>query len=266
MSRRRAASSIFAIVTAFTVTVFHVIVHRVSELTVDALARQAEVPVRTIREYQTFGLLPAPERRGRVGIYGENHVARLALIDRLQARGYSLAGIRDLIEAWRDGSDLSEVLGLAPDQLVHVDEPGAPATLAQLERLLPTLVPARLADLIATGAVEECGADRYCVPSPSVLQLAIDVIAAGYDVDRVLELLTVMNRATNDIADAVIGALNDLPVVTDGGDLAPFAVRGRGLLAHGVGRLTIHALGRRLGIADETDVADALRRVPRGES
>ena len=57
------------------------------ELTVDELAQRAGVAVRTIREYQTIGVLPAPDRRGRVGIYGSSHVTRLALIDRLQQRG-----------------------------------------------------------------------------------------------------------------------------------------------------------------------------------
>ena len=42
-------------------------------------------------------LLPPPERQGRVGLYGDRHVQRLQLISRLQRRGYSLAGIRDLL-------------------------------------------------------------------------------------------------------------------------------------------------------------------------
>jgi DNA-binding transcriptional MerR regulator len=124
-----------------------------AELTIDELARRVGLPVRTIREYQTTGLLPPPTRRGRVGMYGRNHEHRLELVRRLQARGYSLAGIRDLLESWRDGGDLGEVLGLVADQLVHVEEPGAPATIEQLARVIPKLVPDRLGDLIRTGVV-----------------------------------------------------------------------------------------------------------------
>src|SRR5262245_65711077 len=94
------------------------------ELTVDELAHRAELPVRTIREYQTLGLLPPPAKRGRVGIYRPGHLARLRLIVRLQKCGYSLAGIRGLVESWSGGADLGEVLGLVPDELVHIDEPG----------------------------------------------------------------------------------------------------------------------------------------------
>jgi DNA-binding transcriptional MerR regulator len=232
-----------------------------AELTVDELATRARLPVRTIREYQTMGLLPSPERRGRVGIYRAAHLARLELIGRLQERGYSLAGIRDLVVSWRDGADLGEVLGLEADQLVHLDEPGTPATAAQLATLLPALVPDRLNDLLATGVVETCGPDRYCVPSPSLLQLAVDAIAAGYGPDRVLALLTTIRDSTAVIASATVALLTDRPDGSDADQLVALATRGRGLLAHGTGRLTVHAIGRHLGIDHDGDTTTALRQL-----
>jgi DNA-binding transcriptional MerR regulator len=231
------------------------------ELTVDELARRVGLPVRTIREYQTVALLPPPRRQGRVGIYGASHLLRLRLIARLQERGYSLAGIRDLLSAWRDGAELGEVLGLGPDQLVHIDEPGVPATAEQLARLLPNLVPDRIDDMLATGVIEPCGPDRYCVPSPSLLQLTADALASGYDPDRILDLLGVISRAADAIADAASGAIAERPAGVDTNRLVAFATRGRGLLAHGTGRLTIHRLGRRLGITDEATAPERLRQV-----
>jgi DNA-binding transcriptional MerR regulator len=216
------------------------------ELTVDELAQRAGLPVRTIREYQTIGVLPAPDRRGRTGIYRATHVLRLQLIARLQERGYSLAGIRDLLGAWRDGSDLPEVLGLTPDQLVHLDEPGVPATLDQLTRVLPTVVPDRLDDLVATGVIEASGAGHHRVPSPSLLQLLADLLDAGYAVDEALALLTAIHDAADAVADAVLRLFTHPPDTADPDRLAALASRGRGLLAHGTGRLTIHLIGRRL--------------------
>jgi DNA-binding transcriptional MerR regulator len=230
-------------------------------LTVDELAQRSGLPVRTIREYQTLGVLPGPERRGRVGIYRASHLARLALIARLQERGYSLAGIRDLVSSWRDGADLGEILGLEPDQLVHLDEPGAPATAAQLATLLPALVPDRLDDLVSVGVVEACGQDRYCVPSPSLLQLAIDAIGAGYEHDRVLDMLGTIRDATAAIADAAIGLLADRPATADADRLVALATRGRGLLSHGTGRMVIHAIGRTLRIDGDDDTDEAIRRL-----
>jgi len=232
-----------------------------AELTVDEVAHQTGVPVRTIREYQTIGLLPPPARRGRVGVYRQGHLTRLRLIGRLQARGYSLAGIGDLVASWSDGADLGEVLGLSPDDLVHIDEPGTPATLDQLTAALPDLVPSRLEELLRTGIVEACGPDRYCVPSPSLLQLARDALAAGFDTDRVLALLGAINGAAEAVADAVVDALADPPAVADRAGLEALATRGRGLLAHGTGRLAINALGRRLGITDEASAPQLIRQL-----
>jgi DNA-binding transcriptional MerR regulator len=229
------------------------------EWTVDELAALAALPVRTIREYQTFGILPAPRRAGRIGLYGTSHLRRLQLIARLRDRGYSLAGIGDLLGNWSSGADLGEVLGLYPDQLVHVDEPGAPATLDQLRALLPTLVPDHLDALEATGIVERCAPDRYCIPSPSLLQLAIDSLDAGLGPDDVIAMLRTIHQAAELVADQVLEQIGRLPADGDPEHAAAFLRRGRGLLAHGVGRLTLHRVGRKLGISDEADLEPTLR-------
>jgi DNA-binding transcriptional MerR regulator len=229
-------------------------------LSIDELARHCALPVRTIREYQTQGLLPGPERRGRVGVYGEGHVHRLQLIARLQQRGYSLAGIRDLLQSWRHGEDLADVLGLDADQLVHREEPGAPASLDQLVRILPDLVPDHLADLEAAGIVDACGPEHYCVPSPSALQLTRDALAVGYPLDTILRLLRTLGETADRVADAAVTALTDAPPNATPDELSAFAERARPLLAHSIGRLTIHHVGKRLGIHDEASVVEGLRQ------
>jgi DNA-binding transcriptional MerR regulator len=62
-------------------------------LTVDALAEATGVSVRNIRYYASLGLLPAPERRGRVAYYGAEHRARLDLTMALQEHGFTLQAI-----------------------------------------------------------------------------------------------------------------------------------------------------------------------------
>lgn len=222
------------------------------ELAVDELASRAGLPTRTIREYQTMGLLPPPEKRGRIGVYRRAHLHRLQLIGRLQQRGYSLAGIRDLLTSWHDGAELTDVLGLSPDELVHLDEPGTPATIDQLARVLPAFVPKRLEDLLAVGLIDPCGPDRYCIPSPSLLQLAVDALAAGYTPAQVLTMLTAIHDAADLVAGAAAKLLTRPPASLDDAGLARLATRGRGLLAHGTGRLTIYTLGKRLEGASTT--------------
>ena len=230
--------------------------------TIDELVGQSGVPVRTIREYQSIALLHPPRRVGRVGYYDNSHLRRLQLINRLQHRGYSLAGIRDLLSAWRDGAALTDVLGLEPDQLVHVDEPGAPVTFVQLSDLLPALVPEHFDELIAIGVIEACGPDRYCVPSPSLLQLAIDALAAGIEPTNVLGLLGTFRAAADSVAGAVLDAFARIPRRADESAVETLVGRGRGLLAHGLGRLTLHRIGQSVGVTDDTpaEVTERLRR------
>src|SRR5260370_41175097 len=90
------------------------------ERAVDELARPARLPVRTIREYQTLRLLPAPRRQGRTGAYGQAHLDRLAAIGRRPRRGHSLAATTDLLRPGGAG-------GLAAP---HVAELGAGAPAA----------------------------------------------------------------------------------------------------------------------------------------
>ncbi|MBX6766499.1 MAG: MerR family transcriptional regulator, partial [Actinomadura rubrobrunea] len=63
------------------------------ELTVDELAARAGLTVRTVRFYAGRGLLPPPRLRGRTGLYGPVHLARLELIRELQSLGLTLAAI-----------------------------------------------------------------------------------------------------------------------------------------------------------------------------
>jgi hypothetical protein len=119
---------------------------------------------------------------------------------------------------------------------------------------------------MSTGVIEACGPDRYCVPSPSLLQLTVDLLAAGYSPDRTLDALNTIGRAADTVADAAINLFTDRPAGVDDDRLIALATRGRGLLAHGTGRLTVHAIGRRLGIEHEDSVADAFRQLPKDKN
>jgi DNA-binding transcriptional MerR regulator len=81
-------------------------------LTVDELARSAGTTTRQVRALQTRGLLPRPHLVGRTGYYDGDHLDRLRTIRRLQAEGFSLAGISTLMRAWEANLTVAEVLGL----------------------------------------------------------------------------------------------------------------------------------------------------------
>jgi DNA-binding transcriptional MerR regulator len=52
-------------------------------LTIDQLADRSGITVRNIRYYAARGLLPPPQLRGRTGLYGPDHLARLELVSEL---------------------------------------------------------------------------------------------------------------------------------------------------------------------------------------
>src|SRR5690349_6782365 len=79
---------------------------------IDELARITGITVRNIRAYQERGLLPPPERRGRVALFDDAHVSRLKIIASMLERGYTAAHISEMLAAWAQGKDLADVLGL----------------------------------------------------------------------------------------------------------------------------------------------------------
>src|SRR3954447_5137244 len=79
-------------------------------LTVEQLAYETGMSVRNIRNHQSRGLLPPPEVRARTGYYGAEHVARLRLIQEMQAEGFKLSAISRLIG--EHGADADRFVGL----------------------------------------------------------------------------------------------------------------------------------------------------------
>ncbi|WP_425247367.1 MerR family transcriptional regulator [Streptomyces sp. NEAU-NA10] len=79
-------------------------------LTVDELAARAGVTVRTVRFYSTRGLLPPPViGPRRVGRYGPEHLALLALIEELQRQGMTLAAIERYLDRLPPGLDAHDL-------------------------------------------------------------------------------------------------------------------------------------------------------------
>jgi DNA-binding transcriptional MerR regulator len=235
-------------------------------LTIDDLARRVELPVRTIREYHTMRLLPPPERRGRLGLYGDRHIQRLQLITRLQRRGYSLAGIRDLLRAWESGTDLTTLLG-ADESPAALDEPPLWLTRAELFLRLPALDSAALGRAGQVGLVRWHSADHFVVRSPALLGLVADWVRAGVPLDQTLDLI----EALTDDLDALARKLADLIVdriwapfsaADRAGELPDLLRRGRPLLLQGTATTLADRLGPALGErADTMGDGDRLRAV-----
>lgn len=152
--------------------------------TVDELARAAGTMTTTVRMYQNKGLLHAPVREGRIGVYDDAHLARIRLITELQRRGHSLAGIGELLDSYERGEPLTEVLGVsALRQPTPVRVP-----LGDLvERLGGTpLSPDDLARATAAGLVSIDG-DEAVITDRRFLDIGSALVQLGVPVSVVLD-------------------------------------------------------------------------------
>lgn len=175
------------------------------EYRIEELAREAGVPVRTLRYYQERRLLPPPRRRGRVGWYSAAHLERLKLITRLLERGYRLDGIEELLAAADEGREVTELLGLA----AAAEEPwaeGRPARLTaeELDELLGgQFTPELLAEAVELGYIRVEG-DGYVISSARLLEATVELVRAGIPLRSVLAVSWELEAAFDRMAFAVL--------------------------------------------------------------
>lgn len=75
------------------------------------------VDARTIRFYQSLGIITKPKYEGRCAVYAFEHLLRLLVAKRLQSEGYSLAQVQSSIPQ-QNNDQLIEALGKVESQLV----------------------------------------------------------------------------------------------------------------------------------------------------
>jgi DNA-binding transcriptional MerR regulator len=168
-------------------------------MTIDELARACGMTVRNIRAHQSRGLLPAPQVRARTGYYGQDHVARLRLIQELQGEGYNLAAIKHLLE--RSDSSAQDILRFADTLLAPAaaEQPEV-VDLAELRERFPGGDRKALARAERLGVVAALGEDRYEVPSPTLLRAGEAVIALGLTLPQALEIVERLNKNADEVS------------------------------------------------------------------
>lgn len=207
--------------------------YRLSEL-----AETSGVSERTIRYYQSEKLLPRPVKRGRDAVYDEGHLERLGLIAELRDRGLTLGTIRELVANEHPNRTVSEWLGV-DSTLSAPWSDDRPRTLTHDE--LVDLVaqrdgrPGLIGELNDAGYVETQPDGSWLVPSPELLDHALQLRQAGIDIDvsaRMRDLLRRrLSRAVDDTVTLMVeragsgfaGAANADDLATAIGALRPIA-------------------------------------------
>lgn len=178
-----------------------------SELTIDELAATTGASSRTIRFYQSAGVLMPPHRRGRVALYRRDHVERLALVELLQRRGLRLRAIRDLL-----GSAASEMptsvggwLGLgrrlarpwAPEAAERVSRADLADRLRGTGATIPVLERARLLERAP-------GRGGYLISNPRLFGVVLALGRAGVDAVTATGAGAILRRHLGNAADELV--------------------------------------------------------------
>jgi len=172
---------------------------------VEQLASTCDVSVDTVRYYQSRGLLPAPEREGRVAWYGPEHVERIRRIRTLQRKGLSLAAIRRVVqgELGPADADLAAAVaaarqgGTEEDELLGLEDfatrSGVPASLIQaVER-----------EGIRIGRTVD-GEQRYSAADIEMVRTALRLLEVGLPLGDLLSLARDANEALAGLAERAV--------------------------------------------------------------
>ena len=155
-------------------------------LTVNELADRVGMTVRNLREWQTLGLLPRPEVRGRTGYYAPSVVTRIEGIQQLHAEGFPLDLIRRLLEASGESGD--EVMKFARALRAPFRESDAPVVdRAEWESKWGAGEPADLARAVELGLVRERADGRLEFASARVARVGEMLRTLGLSTQQILD-------------------------------------------------------------------------------
>jgi DNA-binding transcriptional MerR regulator len=175
------------------------------EYTIDELAREAGTTVRNVRAYQDRGLLAAPTLRGRTGIYNENHLIRLRLVNHLLTKGYTLGNIQELVQVLEDGQSLHDILGLQRAiSSPWTSEPPRTFSLSELLEMFGLVFnPKTLKKVLDLGLLELDGL-HYRAPHPRMLIAGAELHKAGLPLEGTLELVEQLRSNVERVANAMV--------------------------------------------------------------
>ncbi len=173
--------------------------------TLAALSERSGLPARTIRWYQSEGLLPKPAKRGRDAVYRTEHLERLELIAELRDRGLTLVAIRDLVKRARPARTVAEWLGVDAT-LTEPWSDDRPRVVGRDE--LTAIIGGRrvglFAELADAGYIKPEDGATWLVPSPTLLELALQLHDAGIDVELSGQLRDLLRRRLAKVVDDAI--------------------------------------------------------------
>jgi DNA-binding transcriptional MerR regulator len=185
---------------------------------VEEIARAAGVGVDTVRFYQGRGLLPPPQKRGRVAIYGDAHLERVRRIRELNRQGLTLDAVRRVLE--QDGRAELEQALLGALERAEGGRSYAPGELAAAAGVPePFLEVMRRAALLEPVLVE--GSARYSEADLRSARAARALLDAGLPLEELLPLAQQHAAHVRDLAQRAVELFDRSVRHADGRELPP---------------------------------------------
>lgn len=219
------------------------------ELRVEDLAQEAGVSVDTIRYYQSRGLIESPSRRGRVAIYGPEHLETLQRIRSLQDRGLSLRVIGRILEGELEPADV----GLA-EAVAAATQGGDSPTLTLDELAEASGVPTALLRAVEQAGLligrEIGGTLHYSRSDIEIVRSGLALLEAGFPLNELLDLASSYDRAARGIASHAVALFDEHirePILNnskDGTEAAEKLIEAFGSLLPAVTDLVAHHFRR----------------------
>lgn len=179
-------------------------------LTIDQLALQSGMTVRTLRSHASRGLLQPPILRGRTGYYGPAHLARLGFVRDMQEAGFSLSSIEQIlagVPADAGEAVLSVIRGLLAPWRTE------PPVVYEIDELLamfgPEAGPEHLDALIEMGGAEVTPEGQVRVVSPGLLAAGAEGVLAGLPLDGILDAGRLVAQSAQQVADCFVALFRD---------------------------------------------------------
>jgi DNA-binding transcriptional MerR regulator len=171
---------------------------------VEELAGRAGTSVDTVRFYQTRGLLPQPEREGRVVFYSDEHVERLRRIRELKNKGFTLKSIKGLLSGELEPAD-EALLALVdrPDAAVGGEASLTLEQLASRTGISESLLQA----LEREGLIvhkERDGASYYTEADAEMVTEGLALLGAGLPLSELLVLAREHDQAMRAVAERAV--------------------------------------------------------------
>ncbi len=176
----------------------------------EQLAGVCDVSVDTVRYYQSLGLLPTPEREGRVAWYGTVHADRIREIRRLQSKGLNLAAIKRVVtgELGPADADLAAAVAAARGEAA-----GGQRLLSLEEFSQDSGVPASLIQAVEREGVrlgrDVEGETRYTAGDIGIVRVALRMLEFGLPLGDLLLLARDTDAAMRGVAERAVALFDD---------------------------------------------------------